>query len=225
MATFRGTRAKRGGPAPLRSAEFLSSMAARNRRAPLRLRSTCLARISIGAALLMAGCGNLGKVEQGRVIAYDRRTQRVTLIREANRKDPSSLGVLPPVTIEAPADPGEMGPAPAAGGLIRLDDRKHRIVIYDRTAQSFRTVPYEPLEEHRGVAKHSGAPVVDRAKKTITVYAAAEQALITFSASDELLAIPPDTWQTGDVVRYYYKNPARALRLMNVTQTDLSKSN
>ena len=36
--------------------------------------------------------------------------------------------------------------------------------------------------------------------------------------------MPADTWQGGDVVRDYYKNPAQALRLMNVTKTDLSKS-
>jgi len=32
------------------------------------------------------------------------------------------------------------------------------------------------------------------------------------------------TWRTGDVVRYYYKTPGQALRLMNVTATDLSKA-
>jgi hypothetical protein len=66
--------------------------------------------------------------------------------------------------------------------------------------------------------------VVDRAKKTITLYAAAEHTLITFAVSDDLLALPANTWRAGDVVRYYYKDPARALRLMNVTKTDLSKS-
>jgi hypothetical protein len=48
--------------------------------------------------------------------------------------------------------------------------------------------------------------------------------LITFPVSDELLAMPVETWRSGDVVRYYYKDPAHALRLMNVTQTDLYKS-
>jgi hypothetical protein len=36
--------------------------------------------------------------------------------------------------------------------------------------------------------------------------------------------MPAGTWQAGDVVRYYYKEPGRALRLMNVTRTDLSKA-
>jgi hypothetical protein len=36
--------------------------------------------------------------------------------------------------------------------------------------------------------------------------------------------MPADTWRAGDVVRYYYKDPAQALRLMNVTRTDLSNA-
>jgi hypothetical protein len=39
-----------------------------------------------------------------------------------------------------------------------------------------------------------------------------------------MLAMPAGTWRAGDVVRYYYKDPARALRLMNVTATDLAKA-
>jgi hypothetical protein len=35
--------------------------------------------------------------------------------------------------------------------------------------------------------------------------------------------MPDDTWKIGDEVRYYYKDPAQALRLMNVTRTDLNK--
>ena len=186
------------------------------------LTRSCVSFIGIGTALLLLGCADLGKVEQGRVIAYDRQTRRVTLIREA--AVPSSPGVLPPVTVEAPADPAEMGPTPTAGGLMSLDYQNRRIVIYDRAAQSFRTIAYSLLEERRNVAKAPATGVVDRTRKTITVYSANQHVLITFAASDELLAMPADTWRSGDVVRYYYKNPAQALRMMNVTKTDLSKS-
>jgi hypothetical protein len=169
----------------------------------------------LAASLVLAGC-HLGKVQQGRVIAYDKQTKRVTLILEP--------GILPPVTIASPTDPAEMGPAPAAGGLMLLDSKNRRIVIYNRATQSLQTIPYTPLEERRNVAKSPGPPVVDRARKTITLYSAADRALITFAASDDLLAMPADTWRAGDVVRYYYKDPTQALRLMNVTKTDLSKS-
>ena len=52
----------------------------------------------------------------------------------------------------------------------------------------------------------------------------AERTLITFRAPDELLSLPADTWRSGDVIRYYYKQPDQALRLMNVTKTDLNKA-
>jgi hypothetical protein len=148
----------------------------------------------------------MGKVEQGRVIAYDAQTRKVTLIREG----PDGTAVLPPVTIDAPTDPDEMGAPPAAGALMRVDSKKRSIVIYDRATQAFRTIQYTPLE--------------DRAMKSITIYGAKHRPVITFAATDELLALPADTWRAGDVVRYYYKEPTQALRLMNVTQTDLSKA-
>jgi hypothetical protein len=171
--------------------------------------------VLLSLAVLLAGCGPLGKVEQGRVVAYDENTKRITLIREPN--------VLPPVTIEAPSDPEEMGPAPSAGGLMAVDSENRRLIVYDRATQSIKTIPYTPLVERRNIAKSPGPPVVDRARKTITLYSAKDHELITIAASDDLLAMPAATWRAGDVVRYYYKDPARALRLMNVTKTDLSK--
>ncbi len=117
-----------------------------------------------------------------------------------------------------------MGPAPLAGGLLKLDSKNRRIVIYDRVTQSFRTITYTPLDERHNISKSPGPPVVDRARKTITLYAPKDRSVITFAASSDLLAMPAGTWRAGDVVRYYYKDPAHALRLMNVTKTDLSKS-
>jgi len=173
------------------------------------------------ALMLLVSCGNFGRVEQGRVIAYDAQARRVTLIPTASGNSP---GTLPPLTIETPTDPNEMGPEPAAGGLMLLDTRARRIVVYDAAQGAFRTIRYTPLEERRNVSKAPRAPVVDRAKSRITLYASDTHALVTFGASPELLALPADTWRSGDVVRYYYKDPARALRLMNVTRTDLTKS-
>jgi len=66
--------------------------------------------------------------------------------------------------------------------------------------------------------------LVDRVRKTITLYVPKDRSVITFAASDDLLAMPAGTWRAGDVVRYYYKDPGQALRLMNVTKTDLTKA-
>ena len=174
----------------------------------------------LAAALVCVACGEMGRVEQGRVVAYNKQSQSITLIRETG--DKASYGVLPPVSVKAPTDPEEMGPAPAAGRLIKLDTKAQKIVVYDASADSFRVIPYTPVGEPKPAAKPV-APKVDPKAKTIALYSTADKAVITFAASDDLLAMPADTWKAGDVVRYYYKDPEQALRLMNVTRTDLSK--
>jgi hypothetical protein len=66
-------------------------------------------------------------------------------------------------------------------------------------------------------------PKVDRAANTITLYAPRQGRLLTVSVAPEYLALPDNTWAWGDEVRYYYKDPGQALRLMNVTRTDVTK--
>jgi len=180
----------------------------------------------IAAALVLAGCGDFGKVEQGRVIAYNQKTGEVTLIRDSTEGQAAKpvYNGLPVLTVKTPADPDEMGPAPQAGKLMLVDLKKHEIVIYDTAAQALRTIEYQPVAERHNVAKGTGLPQIDKGKQTITVYCAAEHTAVTFAASAELLAMPADTWKTGDEVRYYFKDPAQALRMMNVTKTDLNKS-
>jgi hypothetical protein len=178
------------------------------------------------AALSLAACGNFGKVEQGRVIAYDKKTGEVVMIRDSSggQAPKPVYDALPPLSVRIPVDPDEMGPAPTAGKLMRVDLANHELVIYDATAHRFRTIPYTPVEERHNVGKGAGLPAVDKVRKTITIYCPAERAAVTFAAPDDLLAMPADTWKTGDEVRYYFKDPAQALRMMNVTKTDLSKS-
>jgi hypothetical protein len=185
-------------------------------------RKHCTLLILTSAATLAAiGCQVNGKVEQGRVIAYDKQTKRATLIREA--KD-SPYGALPPITVRAPVNPDEMGPAPTAGKLVLLDTKAKQLVMYDPAAGQFRTISYSAVKEQHNVAKSPGPPKIDRAAKTITIYSVDVHTLLTFAASDELLAMPADTWKFGDVVRYYYKDPEQALRMMNVSKADLTKA-
>lgn len=170
--------------------------------------------------LSASGCAVTGKVEQGRVIAYDKKTATVTLIPES-LSEPVP-GVLPPISVKTPVDPDEMGPAPVPGKLMKLDRKLRRFVVYDAAAQSFRTIEYTPITEQK--ATKAPKSLVDRVKKTITIYSKDQQIAITFEGTDELLAMPDDTWRSGDIVRYFYEDPSQALRLMNVTRTDLTKS-
>ena len=66
-------------------------------------------------------------------------------------------------------------------------------------------------------------PVVDREKKTITVYSKRQQILTTLTLPEEYFALPDYTWDAGDEVRIYYKEEGKAQRFMNITKTDIFK--
>ena len=193
------------------------------------------ARFKIGlfaSLAVFAGCGGFGRVNQGQVVEYQRSTGLLTVIGDSNYRDPANprFDVLPPVTIRVPQEPREMGPEPAAGKLLGLDYANRRAVVFDAATESLRTVEYTLISQQSDVysgdarVSHTRFPVVDRNSKTITVYSSRDRRLVVFAVPEEYYAMPDDTWRIGDEVRYYYKDPARALRLMNVSKTDLSKA-
>jgi len=202
-----------------------------------RLAAAPLCRASWNAAVLvaaaaLAGCGGFGRVEQGQVIEYERSQGLVTLIADSNYRDPAHprFDILPPIVIRIPRDPQEMGPEPEAGKLLLLDRSNRRAVFFDSMAQRLRTIAFTLISEQNDVSasdprvRHVRFPNVDRSGRTITVYSPRDRRLIVFSVPPEYYALPDDTWKAGDEIRYYYKDPGRALRLMNVSKTDLNKA-
>ena len=186
--------------------------------------------LAILSAAFLSGCGEFGKVDQGRVIAYDEAKGTVTFIRDlkadVGRPDYTHL---PPVTFEVPKDPDEMGPEPKAGLRMKLDPKAREIVIFDPATQNFKKIPYTLIDQKEKVGKSDPLvagkqfPVVDRVKKTITIYSGRQRLLVTFSLPDEYFTLPDHTWDAGDEVRVYYKVPGKALRFMNITRTDIFK--
>lgn len=180
--------------------------------------------------LFTLGCSNYGKVDQGRVIAFDKQKGLVTVIRDsAPGASTAKYDLLPPTTVKIPSDPDEMGPAPAAGKRLLFDTNNKKLVVYDTLAGSIKTVTYTPLMEVSNVGKDDARvkgiqfPIVDRQNKAITIYSSRDKKLVKFTLADEYFALPDDTWQAGDDVRYYYKQPGQALRMMNVSRTDVMK--
>ncbi len=184
---------------------------------------------AVTLCLSLAGCAEFGKVNQGKVIDYDAQKGVVTLIQDSNYKEPGNpkYDVLPPIIVQVPDDPKQMGPAPRAGKLMSLDSQKRQVVVFDSATQSFKSIEYKLIEQQDNVfrddARVAGAsfPVVDRSRKTIAVYLPRRRQLVTFSVPEEYLALPVDTWKAGDEIRYYYKNPGKALRLMNVSRSEV----
>jgi hypothetical protein len=192
-----------------------------------RLLTLLLACASI---LFTLGCSDLGKVEQGRVIAFDKQNGLVTVIRDSAAKaSKPRYDVLPPFTVKVPADPKEMGPMPEAGKRLLFDTDNKKIVVFDVIAGSIKTISYTPLSEASNVAKDDPRvkgvqfPLVDRQNKAITIYSSRDKKLVKFTLADEYFALPDDTWQAGDDIRYYFKQPGQALRMMNITKTDVMK--
>jgi hypothetical protein len=190
-------------------------------------------RIAIILAVAgLAGCGGFGRVNQGQVVEYQRDQGLITLVADSNYRDPAHprFDVMPAITIRTPQDPREMGPEPDAGKLLGFEAASGRLLVFDSATRSLRTVPYTVVSEQNGVSPadarvaRSRFPVVDRSRGTITVYVARRRTLIEFSVPEEFRMLPDETWKIGDEIRYYYKDPGLALRLMNVSRTDLNKA-
>ena len=102
--------------------------------------------------ILAYGCGELGKVDQGRVIEFDKAKGTVTLIRDM-KADPKSpdYSHLPPFVYEIPKDLNEMGPEPKAGLRMKLDAKAKQIIIFDPASQNFKKIDYTLIDQKEGV--------------------------------------------------------------------------
>ena len=185
---------------------------------------------------LMIGCGEYGKVDQGRVIKYDKDKKICTIIRDM-KADPQNpdYNHLPPMVYETPTDPMEMGAEPRAGARMKLDTKSREITIFDNASQNFKTIGYTLIDQKENVdrkdplvfdnaeGKAKKFPAVNKEKKTITIYSGRQKILVTFSLPDEYFSLPDSTWDAGDEVRIYYKTEGKAQRFMNVSKTDIYK--
>lgn len=184
----------------------------------------------------LLGCGEYGKVDQGRVIAYDKNARTITLIQDKAMEPLNpDYSILPPHTYKLPTDPAEMGPEPKAGLRIKLDTKANVIRIFNTRTQAFEDVAFKmvdlqenidrthPLVFDKAMDTAKKFPMVDRDKKTVTIYSSRQRMLCTISPPDEYFALPDAIWDAGDEVRVYYKAEGVALRFMNITRTDIFK--
>ncbi len=187
--------------------------------------------MAVSALLLAAGgllACSFGRVGQGRAVAYDKQQGLVTLVQESGvAKGGQPQYALPAVQVKIPIDASEMGPAPRPGKLLSIEPQARQLVVFDAAAADFKTIPYTSVKEEAGVfgddPRVARMPLIDREKKAITLYSAHERKLLTFTVAEEYFGLPDDTWKAGDEIRYYFKQPGRALRMMNVTRTDVRK--
>lgn len=180
--------------------------------------------------IFLAGCIEAGKVDQGRTVAFDKEAKTVTIICDksidASKPDYS---ILPAVTFKIPVNPMEMGPEPKAGLRMKLDADKGQVVLYNLEKKNFDTVSVQIIDKQEGIDKNHPLvkdktfPAIDKDKKTVTIYSGRQKLLVTFVVPEAYLDLPPMAWDAGDEVRIYFKVDGTALRLMNVTRTDIFK--
>lgn len=186
--------------------------------------------------VFLAGCVDYGKVDQGRTVAVDKDKKTLTFIRDkANDWQKPDYTYLPALTYTFPTDPAEMGEIPKAGLRMKLDADKSQIVLYDPKKQSFETIAIQIVDKQEGIdgkhplvyddaaGKAKPFPALDKDKKTVTIYSGRQKLLVTFLVPDAYASLPAVAWDSGDEVRVYYKDDGKALRLMNVSKTNIFK--
>ncbi|EHJ48360.1 hypothetical protein DFW101_2356 [Solidesulfovibrio carbinoliphilus subsp. oakridgensis] len=187
------------------------------------------------AVVFLAGCVDYGKVDQGRTVAIDKEKKLITMIPNMSTDPAKGDFKLPAITFTYPTDPQDMGQEPKAGLRMKLDTDKGEIVLYDPKKQNFETIPIQIVDKQQGIdSKHplvfdattekaKKFPVVDKDKKLVTIYSGSQKMLVSFIPPEEYLALPASAWDAGDIVRIYFKTEGTALRVMNVTSTNIFK--
>lgn len=186
--------------------------------------------LSILLMMMVTGCDEQGKVIQGRVIAYDKDSMQVTFIEdETQTPGKPEYTRLPPKVFKTPEDTNEMGADPVPGLRMKLDIENNSITIFDTATRQFKDIPYTLIDKKENVDKNDSVvkgrqfPIIDRTAGTIQIFSKRQKTLVTFSLPPEFFALPEETWASGDEIRIYYKEDGKALRLMNITKTDIFK--
>lgn len=191
-----------------------------------------IAMLAFGAL----GCEEYGKVDQGRVIAFDKEKATVTVIEDKNM-EPSNpdYSILPPHTYTLPTEPIDRGADPKIGLRMKLDVEKKIIKIFNPNTQALEELPITIVDAQKDIGKDHPLvfdkdknaakkfPLIDQDKKTITIYSGRQKLLVTFSVPEEYFGMPEYTWEAGDEVRIYWKEKGKALRFMNISKTDIFK--
>lgn len=176
--------------------------------------------------LLACVACQLGRVEQGRVIAYDRSRGIVTLVLDSNPGGHPRYDRLPPVSVRIPQSRSEMGPEPVPGKLLEVQTSPCQLKFFDQSSQRIETVHCQLISRMEDVPatdpRVARLPEADPRQNTLTIYVPASAEILVVSVPQSYLALPAETWRFGDEVRYYFKQPDQALRMMNVTRTRLS---
>lgn len=185
--------------------------------------------LAMALSMLLAACDFNGGVEQGRCVEFNRDANTVTMVVDTtlDQHNPHYSGKVD--TFKLPTNPLDMGPEPEAGGCLMIEPEKNQLVYYDASSKSIRELPIEVVHIARDVDEKSREvrdkkfPVIDREKRTVTLYSPRLQELITFRVAEDDLKMAPYIFTLGNEVRIAFRKdmPGQAIRFMNVSKTSI----
>ena len=150
-----------------------------------------------------------------------------------------------------PENQREMGRIPEVGEMAYLNVDERYIVLFDDSTMEFTRIGIEVLahdenvhvrEQHHRVwdptlGRRGGAktfPIIDEQASTIEIFFQRMNTWTKIKVNEDILNMynDPKYWRSGDEIRVYYRQgpqgsgtlqrAGRALRLMNVTHTDIN---
>lgn len=159
-------------------------------------------RILMFSTVAMSFLASVALAEEimGRCVAFDKAKNTITIVKDANNDKANPNFQLPAATYEVPS-----GAEPVKSGKrIKLDTKENKLKYYDDASSSFKTIDFTPVEKKEGVeptdalVANSKFPVVDKEKKTVSIYSKRQKVLTVISVSAEAAALPENTYDSGD---------------------------
>lgn len=183
----------------------------------------------LGLCFVLAACDFDGGVEQGRCVAYNPETNKVTLVVDTSldQHDPHYSGEVDTFTL--PTDPRDMGPAPVPGGLLMVEQDKNKVLVYDQAANKVREIDVKFTDIQKDITskdarlKGKKFPIIDKENRTVTVFVPRLAEIVTFQVPEADIDLSDYEWTLGDEVRIAFRKEKRhqAIRFMNVTKTSI----
>ncbi len=136
----------------------------------------------------------------GRCVAFDQAKNTITVIKDVNNNKANPNFQLPPVTYMLPggAEPVKFGKR------INLDTKENKMKYFDDASNSFKIIDFTLIEKKEAVepndvlVANSKFPVINKEKKTVSIYSKRQKVLTVISVSADAAGLSENIYDSGD---------------------------
>lgn len=142
----------------------------------------------------------LAEEVMGRCVAFDKAKNTITIIKDTNNNKVNPNFQLPPATYELPGG----AEAVKVGKRIDLDTKASKLKYYDDLSHSFKTIDFTLVEKKEAVEPSDALvasakfPVINKDKKTVSIYSKRQKMLTVISVSADAAALSESIYDSGD---------------------------